>query len=41
MRNLDDMERFAAALIQDSQESMWSNAARGLLVGLLMHLKAA
>lgn len=41
MRNLGDMERFAAALIQDSQDPMWSNAARGILVGFLVYLKKA
>lgn len=41
MRNHGDMERFAAAVIKDSQDPMWSNAARGLLVGFLVYLQAA
>lgn len=41
MRNHGDMERFAAALIKDSQDPMWSNAARGILVGLLVYLQSA
>lgn len=30
--NHGDMERFAAAVIKDSQDSMWSSPARELLV---------
>ena len=41
MRNHGDMERFAAAVIKDSQDPMWSNAARGLLVGFLVYLQSA
>ena len=41
MRNHSDMERFAAAVIKDSQDPMWSNAARGLLVGFLVYLQSA
>ena len=41
MRNHGDMERFAAAVIKDSQDPMWSNAARGLLVGFLIYLQSA
>lgn len=41
MRNHGDMERFAAAMIKDSQDPMWSNAARGILVGLLVYLQSA
>ena len=41
MRNHGDMERFAAAMIKDSQDPMWSNAARGLLVGFLVYLQSA
>lgn len=41
MRNHGDMERFAAAVIKDSQDPMWSNAARGLLVGFLVYLQFA
>ena len=41
MRNHGDMERFAAAVIKDSQDPMWSNAARGLLVGFLVYLQSS
>ena len=41
MRNHGDMERFASAMIKDSQDPMWSNAARGLLVGFLVYLQSA
>ncbi|MDP9154671.1 MAG: type IV secretion system DNA-binding domain-containing protein [Pseudomonadota bacterium] len=40
MRNLLDMRRFAAAIIGESHDPMWSNASRQLLVGLLAHLNA-
>jgi len=40
MRNVLDMRRFAATMIRDSTDPMWSNASRQLLVGLLIHLKA-
>jgi hypothetical protein len=40
MRNLLDMRRFAASMIRESHDPMWSNASRQLLVGLLVHLKA-
>ena len=39
MRNALDMRRFAAAMIRESQDPMWSNASRQLLVGLMIHLK--
>lgn len=39
MRNALDMRRFAAAMIRDSHDPMWSNASRQLLVGLMLHLK--
>lgn len=39
MRNVLDMRRFAAAMIRESQDPMWSNASRQLLVGLMIHLK--
>lgn len=39
MRNTLDMRRFAAAAIRESQDPMWSNASRQLLVGLMIHLK--
>ena len=41
MRNALDMRRFAAAMIRESQDPMWSNASRQLLVGLMIHLKEA
>jgi hypothetical protein len=40
MRNVLDMRRFAAAMIRESQDPMWSNASRQLLVGLMIHLRA-
>lgn len=40
MRNVLDMRRFAATMIRDSTDPMWSNASRQLLVGLLIYLKA-
>jgi hypothetical protein len=40
MRNLLDMRRFAATMIKESQDPMWSNASRQLLVGLMIYLKA-
>jgi len=39
MRNALDMRRFAACVIKDSQDPMWSNASRQLLVGLMLYLK--
>jgi len=39
MRNPLDMRRFAAAMIKESQDPMWSNASRQLLVGLMIYLK--
>ncbi|MGV3569884.1 MAG: type IV secretion system DNA-binding domain-containing protein [Ramlibacter sp.] len=39
MRNALDMRRFAASVIKDSQDPMWSNASRQLLVGLMLYLK--
>lgn len=39
MRNLLDMRRFAAAMIKESHDPMWSNASRQLLVGLMIYLK--
>jgi hypothetical protein len=39
MRNGLDMRRFAAAMIRESQDPMWSNASRQLLVGLMIHLR--
>jgi hypothetical protein len=38
LRNIQDMRRFAASMIKSSQDPMWANAARQLLVGLLIHL---
>jgi len=40
MRNIGDMRRFAAAMVQDSQDPMWANASRQLLVGLMVYLKS-
>lgn len=39
MRNPLDMRRFAASMIKESQDPMWSNASRQLLVGLMIYLK--
>lgn len=39
MRNVLDMRRFAASIIRESQDPMWSNASRQLLVGLMIHLR--
>lgn len=40
MRNPLDMRRFAATVISESQDPMWSNASRQLLVGLMIYLRA-
>jgi type IV secretory pathway TraG/TraD family ATPase VirD4 len=40
MRNPLDMRRFAATMIRESQDPMWSNASRQLLVGLMIYLQA-
>ena len=40
MRNLLDMRRFAATMIRESQDPMWSNASRQLLVGLMVYLRS-
>ncbi len=40
MRNVGDMRRFATAMVREAQDPMWSNAARQLLVGFLIYLKA-
>lgn len=39
MRNILDMRRFASCMVRDSSDPMWSNAAKQLLVGLLVYLK--
>lgn len=39
LRNLADMRRFARSTVEASDDPMWSNAARQLLVGLLVHLR--
>lgn len=39
MRNPLDMRRFAATVIRESQDPMWSNASRQLLVGLMIYLR--
>lgn len=40
MRNPLDMRRFASTVIRESQDPMWSNASRQLLVGLMIYLRA-
>lgn len=40
MRNIGDMRRLAAAFVREAQDPMWSNAARQLLVGFMVYLKA-
>ncbi|WP_321868104.1 type IV secretion system DNA-binding domain-containing protein [Paraburkholderia tropica] len=40
LRNTQDMRRLAAAMIRESTDPMWANAARQLLVGLLVYLQA-
>ncbi|AJZ60571.1 ftsK/SpoIIIE family protein [Paraburkholderia fungorum] len=40
MRNILDIRRFATAMIRDSSDPMWSNAARQLLVGIVACLQA-
>ena len=40
MRNIGDMRRFAAAMVREAQDPMWSNAARQLLVGFMVYLKS-
>ncbi|MDY0747943.1 type IV secretion system DNA-binding domain-containing protein [Paucibacter sp. R3-3] len=39
MRNPADMRRFAAAIIRESHDPMWSNASRQVLVGLMIYLR--
>ncbi|MCS6473781.1 type IV secretion system DNA-binding domain-containing protein [Burkholderia thailandensis] len=39
VRNIIDMRRLAASMIQTSSDPMWSSAARSLLVGLLVCLQ--
>lgn len=39
MRNIGDMRRFAAAMIREAQDPMWSNAARQIVVGFMIYLK--
>lgn len=39
MRNKLDMRRFAAIVVKESQDPMWSSASRQLLVGLMIYLK--
>jgi hypothetical protein len=41
MRNVVDMRRFAASIIKEGQDPMWANAARQVLVGLMLYLKDA
>jgi hypothetical protein len=40
LRNLGDMRRFASSIVQDSKDPMWSSAAKQILVGFLVCLKA-
>lgn len=40
MRNIGDMRRFAATMVREAQDPMWSNAARQLMVGFMIYLKA-
>ncbi|WP_229413414.1 type IV secretion system DNA-binding domain-containing protein [Massilia violaceinigra] len=40
MRNIGDMRRFAAAMVREAHDPMWSNAARQLLVGFMVYLKS-
>jgi len=40
LRNKQDMRRFAASMVRESSDPMWANAARQLLVGLLVHLRS-
>jgi len=39
MNNTQLMRRFAAAIVADSADPMWANAARQLLCGLLLYLR--
>lgn len=39
LRNIGDMRRFAASIVQDSKDPMWSSAARQILVGFLVCLR--
>lgn len=39
LRNIGDMRRFAASIVQDSKDPMWSSAARQILVGFLACLR--
>lgn len=41
MRNILDMERFAATMVQESSDPMWSSASRQILVGLMLGLRGA
>jgi hypothetical protein len=40
MRNIGDMRRLAASIVKEAQDPMWSNAARQLVVGFMVYLKA-
>ncbi len=39
MRNIQDMRRFAASIVRESADPMWSSASREILVGLLWALR--
>ena len=40
MRNVGDMRRFAAAMIPEAKDPMWSSAARQILVGFMIYLRS-
>ncbi len=40
MRNTGDMRRFAASMVREAHDPMWSNAARQILVGFMIYLKS-
>lgn len=40
IQTIGDMRRFAAAMIAEGKDPMWSNAARQIHVGITKHLKA-
>ncbi len=39
MRNVLDMERFAASVVKESSDAMWSNASRQIIVGCMLSLR--
>ena len=40
MRNIGDMRRFAASMIPEAKDPMWSSAARQILVGFMIYLRS-